>query len=176
MVSLDVKSFNKKKAYLIVKLDSNEFAVSVRQIDGIVEFNNKFQERKKSEFYLGNYHIQAKIIPIINLKKYLHCPKSVFVTTLQSRILFLSSSEETSLDSNTMTVGLGIDAIIGFYPDKTSEGEMNSENLISSELNCFQINSYIEINSKTYPILNLKKLLDFSQLEKLLEDYLPEKI
>lgn len=176
MVSLDVKSFNKKKAYLIVKLDSNEFSVSVRQIDGIGEFNNKFQERKRSEFYLGNYYIHTKIIPIINLKKYLHCPKSVFVTTLQSRILFLSSSEETSLDSNTMTIGLGIDAIIGFYPDETSEGETNSEILISSELNCFQINSYIEINSKTYPILNLKKLLDFSQLEKLLEDYLPEKI
>ncbi|MFX1282670.1 MAG: chemotaxis protein CheW [Promethearchaeota archaeon] len=176
MVSLNAKSFLKDKAYLVVKVDSNEFTLSINQIHGIGEFNNEFQEELESGFYLGNFHLHARIIPVINLKKYLNCPNSDFVLTIQSRILFISSTKETILSSKTMIVGLGVDAILGFYRYKTSGKEIKSEGNLSSEANCFRMNSYIEINSKIYPLLNLKKLLDFSQLEKLLEDYLPEKI
>lgn len=177
MVSLDIETYgNKDDGFLIVKLDPNEFLVPIKQIDGIGEFDNEFQKNKNPELGLGSYLNQNKNIPILNLKKYLHCPKAVFVPTLQSRILFLSSSEAIDSNFDIITVGFGFDAIIGFYCDITSSRKLKPPKNNSTELKCFQINSCIEMNSKIYPILDLRKLLDFSSLKSLLKDYLPEKI
>ena len=177
MVSLDVKDLKKwGNAFLIVKLGLNEFSVTIEQIDGIGEFHNESQENKSNEFILGSYYNQNEVIPIINIKKYLCCPNPIFISTLQSRILFLNISEAMVLGFDEINVGVVFDAIIGVYHDITSSGKVSTELSLSSELKCFQLDSYIETNSKKCPILDLKKLLDFASLKRLLKQYSPEKI
>ncbi|MHA2244466.1 MAG: chemotaxis protein CheW [Candidatus Hodarchaeales archaeon] len=177
MVSIDVKELRKwDNAYLIVKLGLNEFSVSIEQIDGIKEFNYESHKNKSTEFILGSYFNQNEVIPIINLKKYLCCPNPVFVSTLQSRILFLNISEVMDLEFDEINVGVVFDAIIGVYHDITSSGKVSTELSLSSELKCFQLDSYIEINSKKCPILDLKKVFNFASLKRLLEQYSKEKI
>ncbi len=176
MVSLDIEPHDNNKAYLIVKIDLNEFAISIVQIDGVGEFDNEFHNNADFEYCLGNYHNQNRIIPILNLKKYLRCPFDNFDQTSQSRILFLRYSEKIIRKLGTINVGFGVDAIIGLYHAVTSERIRNIKDDISEELNCFQINSYVEINSKLYPILDLRMLLDFTSLKNTLEQLLPEKI
>ena len=73
-------------------------------------------------------------------------------------------------------MGVVFDAIIGVYHDITSSGKVSTELNLSSELKCYQLDSYIEINSKKCPILDLKKLLDFTSVKRFLKQYSPEKI
>ncbi len=177
MVSIDVKDLKKwDNAFLIVKLGLSEFSVTIEQIDGIGEFHNESHKEKSNEFILESYFNQNEVIPIINIRKYLCCPNPVFVSTLQSRILFLNISEEPDLVFDAINVGVVFDAIIGVYHDITSSGKVGTELSLSSELKCYQLDSYIEINSKKCPILDLKKLLDFTSVKRFLKQYSPEKI
>jgi chemotaxis signal transduction protein len=174
MVSLDIEMYDNNKAFLIVRMDLDEFAVSIAHIDGIGEFDNDFHNKEDLEFCLGNYHNQNNIIPILNLKKYLRCPFEKYNRTSQSRILFVRYPEKIINIFSTVNVGFGVDAIIGLYHAVTPERLRNTKEDISKELKCFQINSYVEINSRSYPILDLIKLLDFTLLKSTLEQLLPE--
>lgn len=177
MVSLDVEAFRSyNDAFLIVKLDSDEFATSVEEIDMIGEFKELFQRNLKLKFGLGSYCIQNRVIPVINLKKYLGCTKTTFIPTSQSRILFLSDLNGKSSNFEKITIGISIDAVIGLYKEISSKKKVASNSYFSSELKCFQICSYIKTNSKIYPILDLKQFLDYSLLKSLLIHYTPEKI
>ena len=172
MVPTNKKSLNNRDdTFIIVKLDSNEFAVSVEQIEGIQEFHSDFQEELNSEFGLSIYPINSKILPILNLRKYLHYQNSLFVPSSQSRILLIRNIEEDE-DIDTVTIGIVFDAIIGVHRGVTSCREKNKGNSLSSELKIFLLDSYIKIESKTYPILNLEKLIDFSLLKNLLKNHL----
>ncbi|MFX0122410.1 MAG: chemotaxis protein CheW [Candidatus Hodarchaeota archaeon] len=176
MVSSDIETRDNDEIYLIVKMNLMEFAVPITQVDGVGEFNSEFHNDVETGFCLGKYHDQNEIIPILNLKSYLRCPFDSYNRTSQSRILFLRYSEKSIHESDTFNVGFGVDAIVGLYRAVTLEKVRNREQDISKELKCFQINSYVEINSKSYPILDLIKLLDFTLLKRTLEQILPEKI
>lgn len=177
MVSLDGEAFrNYNDAFLIVRLDSDELAISVEQIDMIGEFDNSFQRKIGSKFGLGSYHIQNRVNPVINLKKYLGCSNQDYVPTPQSRILFLSGLDGKMSIFKKITFGISIDAVIGFYKEISSRKKVESTNYFSPRLQCFQIYSCFQINSKIYPIVDLKQLLDFSLLKRLLKQYLPEEI
>ncbi len=172
MVPTNKKSLNNRDdAYLIVKLDSNEFAVAVEQIEGIKEFPGDFQEDLNSEFGLSLYSNDDKFLPILNLRKYLHHQKSNFIPSSQSRILLIRNIGEDR-DTDTGIIGIVFDAIIEVYRGVTSYREKNKENSLFSELKIFLLDSYIKVESKTYPILNLEKLIDFSLLKNLLKNQL----
>lgn len=176
MVSFEIETRNNDEAFLIVKIDLGELAVPISQIDGVGEFDNEFYINTELDFCLGNYHNQNKIIPILNLKRYLRCSVESFNRTPQSRILFLRYSEKITHRFDTINFGFGVDAIVGLYHAVTSERIRNTKDNVSKELKCFQINSFVEVNSKLYPILDLIKLLDFTLLKSTLEQLLPEKI
>ncbi|MFX0014883.1 MAG: hypothetical protein ACFFB2_00210 [Promethearchaeota archaeon] len=165
-----------EKEILVIKFNSTEFVVFITQIDGIAEFDDRFKKNENVDLWLGKYYNQTKIIPVLNLKKYLHCPKVVFIPTLQSRILFLSYSAGISPSSDSLIIGVGIDSITGFFPSTAFEGKIDMGNILSPELKCFKIHSYIQINTKKYPYLDLKKLLDFSSLKSILEQLKTENI
>lgn len=155
---MDLKYQN--NLYLIVRLDSVELAVPIDQIDGIKQFTKEIQ-KESTHLDLGRYHFNNHSIPIINLKKYLGCPDPFFTHTFQSRIVIL-----TSLISN-LTIGVGFEAIRGIFHNVKKGLQINKTLSNGSNLNCFNLDSCIRINSKVYPILDLKKLIDFSYLKKL---------
>ena len=164
------------EAFLIVKMDLIEFAISITQVDGVGEFDKEFQNSSELKFCLGNYYNQKDRISILNIKTYLRCPLEAFNITPQSRILFFRYKERKNHQHDTFIIGFGVDAIVGLYHVVTLEQIRNTQYKVSEELKCFQINSYVEINSKLYPILDLIKLLDFTILNDTLEQLLPEKI
>ncbi|UCG02497.1 MAG: chemotaxis protein CheW [Candidatus Heimdallarchaeota archaeon] len=176
MVSSSIPTHNSNKAFLIIKMDLMEFAVPITQVDGIVEFDNEFHENTESEFCLGKYYNQNKVIPILNLKSYLHCPSKTFNQTTQSRILFLRCTEKIKHSLDTINIGFGVDALVGMYHTATSERGKKTQLEVSEELKCFEINSYVKINATLYPILDLIELLDLTSLKGTLEQLLPEKI
>lgn len=172
MIPTEGKSLiNKDDEFIIVKLDSYEFAVAIDQIEGIKEFSDELREDISSEFGLSQCSLDGKIIPILDLKKYLYHQNSPTVPSSQSRILLTRIVGEGS-DIGTGNIGIVFDAIIGVHRGMISCRENNKENSLSSELNVFLIDSCIEIDSRSYPILNLEKLIDFSLLKNLLKNNL----
>ncbi|MFW9904719.1 MAG: hypothetical protein ACFFFH_10325, partial [Candidatus Thorarchaeota archaeon] len=115
MVSLDNETRSNENAFLIIEIHLIEFAVPVAQLDKIGEFNDGFLYKMESEFRLGHYREQNEFIPVLNLKTYLRCPVENFNNTPQSRILFLRYSKKIIENFDAKSVGIGVDAIVGFY-------------------------------------------------------------
>ena len=162
MVSLDKDVRTADESYLIVEIDSIKFAVQLAQIDRVEEFDTEFQNKTEIEFCIGNYREQNEDILILNLKKYLRCFNEEFIITLQSRILFLRYSEKTIEKFDVIKVGVGVDAIVNMYHTVALDKIRKTERFGTEELQCFQIDSSVEINSKIYPILDLTKVLDLT--------------
>ena len=162
MISLHTNTRSTSERFLIVEIDLNQFAVPIAQLDKIGEFNTEFQNKSELDLCLGNYRDQNENILILNLKKYLRCPNEEFVRTVQSRILFLKYSEKTTNRFDTINIGVGVDAVVGMYHAITSEKIRNTKRFAIKDLQCFQISSSVEINSKIYPILNLRKVIDLT--------------
>jgi hypothetical protein len=163
MLSLDNEARSNIEAFLIIEIDLIEFAVPLAQLDKLGKFNDEFTDKIESEFCLGNYRQQKELIPILNLKKYLRCPVENFIQTPQSRILFLRYLEKKFKIFDTESVGIGVDAIVGLYRGVGLECIKKTKSFNTKELQCFQINSSVEINSKIYPILDLIKVLELTE-------------
>ena len=158
MVSPANQKKSNEEAFLIIKIDLIEFAVPLAQIDKVGEFNDEFLNKMESGFRLGNYREQKELIPVLNLKKYLRCPIEDFIQTPQSRILFLRNSEKIFEIFAINRIGIGVDAIVDLYRGVILERIRKNRSFVTEELQCFQINTSVEINSKIYPILDLIKV------------------
>lgn len=153
---------NKSHDFLKIRLNSTEFAIAIRSIDGIAKYSFDIPESPISDLFLGNYSKGDNIIPIFNLKKYLNCKNPSFMPTSQSRILFVD-------DRNTnIKVGFGISTILSFYRNLTTIQETTADLNATPDLKCFQIESKVIIDAKSIPVLDLKRLINFFLLRNLL--------
>ncbi|MFX0185610.1 MAG: chemotaxis protein CheW [Candidatus Hodarchaeota archaeon] len=167
MTSNPKNNFSKKSSdFLKIRLNSTEFVIDIRSIDGIAEYSFNILESPIPDLFLGNYSKGGNIIPIFNLKKYLNCKNSSFLPTTQSRILFI---DDRNLD---IEVGFGISAILSFYRNLKPIQIVKTDLDAIPDLKCFQIESKVIINTNSIPILDLKRLIDLSLLKNLLNpDY-----
>ncbi|MHA2292039.1 MAG: chemotaxis protein CheW [Candidatus Hodarchaeales archaeon] len=170
MISLDKHdSKSLKHAFLIVQFDSDDFAIPISQIEKIVEYTREIKKIYFNESFLDSLNNQSTLIPVLNLRKYLQCPKENFILTPQSRILFIKSNQ---ID---FSVGVGCDAIRGVFLN-VSELKFDPEEAnLHSQHKCFKFDSVVKINTKNYPVLDLKKVINFQLVKSLQENNLSEK-
>jgi chemotaxis signal transduction protein len=144
--------------FLMIRLDLVNFALYTNQIEGIAEYSFDVSESPISDLFLGNYSKGEEAIPIMNIRKYLNCKNPYFELTSQARIIFVRDRNANNY------VGIGVNAILGFYPNLTPLNIQRSDLDSNPDLECFQIKFKVIVGTKSVPILDLESLIDFSRL------------
>jgi hypothetical protein len=151
-----------KNSFLIVKLDSSEFALRIPSIDGIGEFLLDESEVINSQLLMGHLKLGGKEIPVLNLKKYLNCLNPTFISSPQDRILLYTDKIAN------LTIGIAFNSINGYNRDLPIDN-LNKDDLdMLSELECYQLRTKVIIGEKSIPILEFERIINSLDVKNLL--------
>lgn len=149
-------------SFLIVKLDSSEFAININSIDGISELNLIESEILNTQLLMGYLELGGKNIPVLNLRKLLNCMTPIFHFCSQDRILLFTDKKVNQ------TVGIAFNSIIGYNRDLQIRN-LNKDDLeMFKELECYKVRKKVIIDEKSIPILEFEQLISSLAIKNLL--------
>lgn len=142
---------DKDKKVVVFKIDDDEYATSVEQVERILENETITKIPDSPEFLVGVINYQGRIIPIIDLKKRFNLnSKSV---NQNSKIIL---AKDTKGD-----IGLIIDSVSQIV-DISSDSISEPPDVISGIIKKY-IKAIIKLDKKIIIYINLSEILEFSE-------------
>ena len=146
-----------EKRIVIFKIEDEEFATSISQVERILEFEKITKIPDAPQYLMGLINYQGRIIPIIDLRKRFNLSGTGIAN--ETKIIIAKQGEGD--------IGLIVDAV--------SEVADISEDIISSPPEIISgiikkyIKAIIKIDSRIIIYLDLSKILNFDERETLNE-------
>lgn len=144
-----------EKRIVIFKIEDDEYATSISQVERILEFEKITKIPDAPEYLMGVINYQGRIIPIIDLRKRFNLSGAGIVN--ERKIIIAKQGEGD--------IGLIVDAV--------SEVADISEDVISSPPEIISgiikkyIKAIIKIDGRIIIYLNLSKILNFDERDTL---------
>jgi purine-binding chemotaxis protein CheW len=146
-----------EKKVVIFKIEGEEFATGINQVERILEFEKITKMPDSPEYLMGVINYQGRIIPVIDLRKRFNLSKTDIVS--ETKIIIAKQDQGD--------IGLIVDAVSEVVDIR--EDYMSPPPEIISGIVGKYIKGIIKMEGRIIIYLNLGKILNFHELETLKE-------
>lgn len=162
-------SDNDSEQYLTFVLADEEYGVEILRVQGIQGWHKATQIPNTPEYILGVVNLRGEIVPIIDLRQRFGLEQVEFGAT--TVVIVVKMTDQIK----DRTIGIVVDGVSETYRFNNSEIQDPPE--FGSSVSTEFVKGLAAVDEKMVILLNIDKLVDFDDVNKVAEDNsLPEKI